>query len=107
VSKPEGGFRGSRRSSGVRGGVDHAVERFGAVVPGGQHADVIDHDRLGATDPGDGASGLAFGFAWLSALVRVRGVNQAIRMSASFARAARNAIARARENGEAKILNPL
>ena len=37
------------------GGVGDAVERFGGVLPGGQHPDVVDDDQVAAADPGDGA----------------------------------------------------
>src|SRR6202040_790746 len=35
------------------GGVGDAVERLGGVLPGREHADVIDHDEVAAADPGD------------------------------------------------------
>ena len=35
------------------GGVDDAVEGFGGVLAGGELADVVDHDELGAADAGD------------------------------------------------------
>jgi site-specific DNA recombinase len=34
------------------GGVGDPVERLGGVLPGGQHADVVDHDQVAAADPG-------------------------------------------------------
>ena len=37
------------------GGVDDPVEGFGGGLAGGQHADVVDHDQVGAGDLGDGA----------------------------------------------------
>jgi O-antigen/teichoic acid export membrane protein len=36
-------------------GVSDAVEHLSGVLPGGQHADVVDHDGVAAADPGDGA----------------------------------------------------
>ena len=36
------------------GGVDEPVEAFGGVLGDRQQADVIDHDQVGAQDPGDG-----------------------------------------------------
>jgi hypothetical protein len=36
------------------GGVGDAVERLGGVLPGRQHAYVIDDDQVAAADPGDG-----------------------------------------------------
>jgi hypothetical protein len=44
------------------GGVHDAVERFGGVLTGGQHPDVIDRDEVAAADPGDGAGGRSVGF---------------------------------------------
>ena len=45
---------GHRDSAPFVGGVGDAVERLGGVLPGGQHADVVDDDEAGAADPGDG-----------------------------------------------------
>jgi hypothetical protein len=36
------------------GGVGDAVERLGGVLPGREHADVVDDDEVAAADPGDG-----------------------------------------------------
>ena len=55
VSNPEGcRLTGDRDGAAFVGGVDDAVERLAGGLPGGQHADVIDHDELGSGDPGDG-----------------------------------------------------
>jgi site-specific DNA recombinase len=43
------------------GGVGDAVERLGGVLPGGQHADVVDHDQVAAADPGDGPGNRSVG----------------------------------------------
>src|SRR5215475_12086093 len=43
-------------------GVDDAVERLGGVLAGGQHADVVNDDQVGAADPGDRAGDRGVGF---------------------------------------------
>ena len=40
--------RGDGHGAPLVGRVHDAVERFGGSLPGGQHADVVDHDELGA-----------------------------------------------------------
>ena len=45
---------GDRQRAAFVGGVDDAEERFGGFEGNRQHADVIDHDQIGADQPGDG-----------------------------------------------------
>jgi hypothetical protein len=44
------------------GGVGDAVERLGCILPGRQHADVVDDDEVAAADPGDGTGDRPVGF---------------------------------------------
>ena len=52
VSNPEG-CRLLAPARAFVGRIDEPVERFGGGLSGGQHADVVDDDRVGAGDLGD------------------------------------------------------
>src|SRR5215468_321267 len=41
---------GHRGGASFAGGAGDAIERFGGVLPGGQHADVVDHDEAAVAD---------------------------------------------------------
>src|SRR3979490_1505595 len=45
---------GHRDGAAFAGGVGDAGGRLGGVLPGGQDADVVDDDEVGAADPGHG-----------------------------------------------------
>ena len=45
---------GDRQRAPLVGGVDDAEERFGGLEGNREHADVIDHDQIGADQPADG-----------------------------------------------------
>ena len=50
-------IRGDDQRALLIGGIDQAIERFGFLGAGGQQADVVDHDQLGADDPLDDLAG--------------------------------------------------
>ena len=53
-SNPDGvQIRRHRYRTPLVGGINNPVERFGGVLAGGQHADVIHTDQVAAADPGD------------------------------------------------------
>ena len=68
------------------GGVDQAIERLGLVGAGGQQADVVDDDQLGADDPLDDLAGRGVDpRAGDRGRQRLSSVNQETRRSRSIA----------------------
>jgi hypothetical protein len=71
------------------GGVDDPVEGFGRVLAGGELADVVDDDELGAADAGDDFVDGGVDLGPSDGDVSDSRVNQATRMPASMAAWAR------------------
>ena len=71
------------------GGIDDPVERFGGVLAGGQHADVVDHDQVARQIRATVRAVEPSALARLIVPVSVSRVNQATRRSASIASWAR------------------
>jgi hypothetical protein len=47
-------IRGDRDAAFLVGGVDQALKPLGCVGADREQADIVDHDEVGAQDPGDG-----------------------------------------------------
>jgi hypothetical protein len=82
ASNPTGvNVAGDCQAAALVGGVGDAVKRLFGVLPGRQHADVVDHDQVAAADPADGPATDTSALAWPMAAASDSRVNQAARGS--------------------------